>query len=69
MTVTHVPDHWYTDRDDPKTQAALRDKCGPCGAQPGEDCGIKVKGRDRRPLLTGIVHQARVPGELIGVKK
>ena len=69
MTVTHVPDHWYARRDDPKVQAALTVKCGPCGAQPGEDCGIKLKGRDRIPLLTGIVHQCRVPGELIGVSK
>lgn len=69
MTITHAPDHWYTRRDDPKVQAGLQRKCGPCGAAAGEDCGIKLKGRDRMPLLTGIIHQCRVPAELLGVGK
>jgi len=61
--------YWLANRTDPYVQAALQHKCGPCGAKPGEDCGIKLNGRDRTPLAGGIVHHARIPAELLGVKK
>lgn len=60
-------DFWTTRRDSPKVQAALKVKCKLCLAQPGDDC--RSVGDARKPLATGIIHQIRVPADVLGVKK
>ncbi|PQM45695.1 hypothetical protein C1Y40_04139 [Mycobacterium talmoniae] len=52
---------WLTDGGDPRVVAALGRECGvpTCLA----DIGIACKG------TVGIVHQARVPADVLGVKR
>lgn len=52
---------WRVDRDDPRVQAALQQRCGLCGERPGSDCSDLAG----RPLSTGIVHEARVPKRVL----
>lgn len=54
-------DHWTTRRDDPRTQEGLKVKCPmvTCLAKPGDECKGTV----------GLVHQSRVPADVLGVKK
>lgn len=44
-----------TDRDDPRTKAALERRCGVCGAGHDDECATP----------TGVVHQIRVPEKVL----
>lgn len=60
-------DFWTTRRDSPKVQAALKVACKLCGAKAGDDC--RSVGDARKALASGIIHQIRVPAEVLGVAK